>query len=98
MKEDSVLFVFYNLSKNNYWEYNRMPEDWRWTGEGFTRPFSPNKNRKKSEKNSLFENEEQFNGPIKTINNMKEYLNEFFTNLKNNNKIDDFKISDFYEP
>ena len=50
MKEDSVLFVFYNLSKNNYWEYNRMPEDWRWTGKGFTRPFSPNKNRKKSRK------------------------------------------------
>ena len=82
---ESTLFVFYNLLKNEYWSYNKLPNTWWWVGSGMT--------GKKD-----YPREEQFNGNKKNQRKLKEYLTNFFKKLKEKKIVGKFKIRNSYLP
>jgi hypothetical protein len=93
--EKAILFVFYNInpnSPNKSWNYGKFPKDWYWVGGGSVKPLMGKKIK------SAYIQEEQFNGPIKTKEKMKDYLENFFTNLKKKKIITQFKIRNSYLP
>ncbi len=47
---------------------------------------------------SSYKQEEQFNGPVERKEKMKDYLENFFTNLKKKKIITKFKIRNSYLP
>lgn len=94
MKDKSTLFVFYNLTKRHFWNYEQIPSSWIWTGKGSTTPIHPQQNAD----NSLYKKEEQFNGNSDNVDVMREYLDSFFSNLKSNGIVSNFKIEDDYNP
>ncbi len=95
--EEAVLFVFYNINPESpitEWKYDwkKIPKDWDWTGAGSVQPLMG----KKVE--SSYIQEEQFNGSIETRGKMRDYLENFFTKLKEKKIITKFKIRNSYLP
>lgn len=83
----ATLFVFYNFNPNaltNTWVYKRFPKGWDWIGAGGV-PLEFG-----------FEREEQFGGIKEKQKIMKEYLNKYFTKLKQNGIITKFKIQNSF--
>jgi hypothetical protein len=100
VKDNSVkdnqqcLFVFYNINQDaqdKYWNYE-LPNDWWWVGSGTTQPLVGKR------QNTSYIQEEQFNGSIETKEEMKNYLESFFTNLLDKNIILKFTIRESYLP
>lgn len=94
MEKQSTLFVFYNLKKEHFWNYEQIPDSWTWIGKGFTKPAYPPQNTN----NSLYEREEQFNGNSDNVDAMYEYLDDFFSDLNFNGIVTNFKITNNYNP
>ena len=85
--KSSTLFVFYTFHANKNterWKYGKFPTNWWWVGSGTTTPIGTKKN--------LYEFEEQFSGPSHSKIKMKDYLNTFFTTLKNKGVLKRYKI------
>jgi len=87
---DKVLFVFYTFDNTDSWSYGKLPKGWRWVGSGTTNAIR--------DKKLKYEQEEQFMGPENTIKKMHNFLNNYFTNLKNEGTIKIFKIAKSYSP
>ena len=83
---EKVLFVFYTFDNIDSWSYGKLPNGWRWVGSGTT------------EKKSNYDQEEQFMGPKKKIKEMHNFLNNYFTNLKQKRIIKKYKIEKSYSP
>ena len=87
---DKVLFVFYTFDNTDSWSYGKLPKGWRWAGSGSTSAMGKIKVK--------YEQEEQFMGPEKTIKQMHNFLNNYFTNLKKKGTIKIYKIAKSYSP
>lgn len=79
----ATLFVLYTLNESESWEYGTLPKDWWWVGAG-------------SADGTGFEQEEQFTGPPSLRTHMKEFLNTYFTDLKDRGIITKFVIRSKY--
>jgi len=86
-----TLFVFYTLDKGGNWTY-KLPKGWNWTGTGTVNAMNSREARNK------FEREEQFNGDKKTQTKTREYLDAYFSKLKDKNFIKFYKIRSSYLP
>lgn len=86
--DESVIFVFYTVTDEaDKWEYTNVPKDWWWVGKGTIHPTD-----NKVPKDAKYLNEEQFQGPKKSRNIMKKYLNDVFKELKNDGWIKYYAI------
>ncbi len=86
---NKTLFAFYTMAKSERWEYKKMPKTWYWVGSGSTSACNSTEKKK-------YQREEQFGGPAETFEKMKKYLEDFFTKLKKNGIILNYKIVDHY--
>ena len=90
-EDESVVFVFYKINpdaieKDKYWIYQKkFPKGWDWSGKGYTRTIE-------------YPNEEQFDGPKHNKIDMRNYLDNYFSKLKNKGAILKYKIRYSYLP
>jgi hypothetical protein len=91
---NKTLFVFYTANPNSEtksWSYGKFPKGWVWIGGGTTVPIN-------SKKVLKYVQEEQFDGPANNIDKMKEYLDKYFTELKEKKIIKVYKIRKSFKP
>jgi len=80
MGPEATLFVLYSKSPKATWQYKRMPRSWEWVGAGGT-------------PDPEFPQEEQFQGPRRSVESMRRYLKSKFDALKQQNIIKRYEIS-----
>jgi hypothetical protein len=90
MPSGEVLFVFYTMLKPISWTYTTFPKGWHWTGSGFTNSIKGKKIK--------YEREEQFNGIKMNQDKMQDYLQTYFTKLKEKGIVKYYKIRKTYRP
>ncbi len=92
---EATLFVFYNINQNSSeksWSYKKFPKGWWWVGAGSVQPIKGEKVK------SVYIREEQFAGPMNKRKAMKDYLEKYFSKLKEKKIIIKFKIRNSYLP
>ena len=89
-EKNSTVFVFYTFQKTERWKYGKLPNNWWWVGQGTTSSIGTKK--------KLYEFEEQFDGPSKNKVKMRDYLDKFFTKLKNKGILKRYKIRNTFLP
>ena len=89
MIDSETLFVFYTLSSQYYWEYEKLPEGWKWIGSGYCSPIG-------CEINTKYTKEEQFGGYKENKKEMVNFLKNTFEKLKKEQKITCYKIQKTY--
>ena len=83
-----TLFVFYTTPTKS-WKYDKFPDGWEWIGSGRPCPIG-------TKKIQLHTREEQFDGPVKSKEEMTKFLKKTFENLKEQNVIESYKIKETY--
>ena len=83
--DECTWFVFYKLARSEYWNYDTLPDGWRWVGNGQT-------------KVEMYPREEQFNGSLENKIGMHNYLEKYFTDLQETGVITRFHLADSYAP
>ncbi len=94
-KDEGVLFVFYNINENapeKSWTYKKFPKGWWWVGAGSVQPIKGEKIK------SVYIQEEQFAGPMNKREDMKDYLEKYFSKLKEKKIVTKYKIRNRYAP
>lgn len=94
MKDKSV-FVFYTIhpdARARQWVYPRFPAGWKWIGAGSVNPV------RGAVQSDLYEQEEQFEGPVSNRQEMREVIDRVFRNLKQKGIIIRYKIRNSYLP
>jgi hypothetical protein len=86
--QPKTIFVFYTFNESSMgssWAYKGLPKSWWWVGSGSTG-------------SQKYQQEEQFQGSVKTQDKAVQYLDKVFSALKKKGIIKVFKIRRSYLP
>jgi len=86
----ATLFVFHTQSRTHTWEYDALPEGWRWIGEGHVTPLN--------QPSGTYQREVQFGGPETNTQTARAYLDGVFADLARQGVVSVYKIEDRFLP